>query len=387
MGRFRLLRNRRRPLFGAASLLSAVLLVGCADSPTLLGAPEEAEAEGGTAHAEPPVSDSPGANPDPTRPEIPPAGSPTSTRDPDSPARPVAECENPQAELLNTGLGAHTALNRIPVTFDENTFFSFTLSDNRFDPCAELSWAVLDGNLTDREGLGGTGGSIGATTVFFHQDQLITEPLPFLMKTVEEVERVADNQLRVTHGYAGGATAEGVTETMATTHIWENDTLRSDLSELPPEVREQPTLIDVAADPLRPGATTTQVAQTLVAGQYRLPINEKQNLLCDIGHPEGVVADCYADFPTTWKMNSTQRPQATRILYTDDPPHARGTADPTPTASVAGAYGDVRPGVTTAVGDALVNLTQPNQVTITTESGGGILITPDSYEVLEASTD
>lgn len=118
-----------------------------------------------------------------------------------------------------------------------------------------------------------------------------------------------------------------------------------------------------------------------------MPINEKQNLLCDIGHPEGVVADCYADFPTTWKMNSTQRPQATRILYTDDPPHARGTADPTPTASVAGAYGDVRPGVTTAVGDALVNLTQPNQVTITTESGGGILITPDSYEVLEASTD
>lgn len=376
MGRFRLPGKRHRPLFGVAGLLGTVLLVGCSGPLAPTEAPVEAE-----------VAEAPDTVPSPTRPDTSPASNPEPTREPAGPTRPPTECENPRADLLSTGLGTHTALNRIPVTFDEDTFFSFTLSDNRFDPCAELSWAVLDGNLTDREGLGGTGGSIGATTVFFHHDQLITEPLPFLMKTVEEVERVADNQLRVTHGHAGGATAEGVTDTMATTHTWADDALHSDLSELPPEVRDHPTLIDVAAEPLRPSSTTTQVAQTLAAGQYRLPINDKQNLLCDIGHPEGVVADCYADFPTTWKMSGGERPQATRIIYTDDPPHARGTADPTPTAGAAQAYGDVRPGVTTAVGEALVNLTQPDQVTITTDSGGGILITPDSFEVLETVAD
>lgn len=378
-----------RPLLGTVALLST-LLVGCSSG---LATPEDPgfAATGDTTDnrvaSDPAVIDpQSGAEPDPADP------TPTATAGTESrtaaadPAATAADnqadaCARTDTELINTGFGAHTVANRIPVADDPDTVFSFDIAESHFDPCTELSWIVLSGSLGDQADQDGTEASPGESVVFFHGDELITDPLPIMMDSVESVERTAPNEVAVTYGQAAESTAGGVTETLPSTHTWARDALDSDLSELSAATGDDLTRIDVAAAPLTPAAETTGVSQTLAAGQYRLPINDNQNLLCDIGHADGPVADCYADFPTTWKMVSNQRPQATRIIFTEEPAHARGTADPTPTASRAQSYGQVQGDTTLQIGEAVVDLTQPNQATITT-ADAGILITPDSFEVV-----
>lgn len=382
--------RQSRPLFAASALLAAALLVGCS---TDLATSEDQDiaatggaadtnagtAAAGTETAAPAATNSPEAT----------AAAPTAVEtsaegvDPGTTPQPELSetCANTGTELINTAFGPHTALNRIPVAGDPGTFYSFTISDNQFNPCADLSWIVLDGSLGNADGAGGTGASIGETVVFFHGNQLITDPLPFMMRSVESVQRLDSGGIRILHGHLGGATAEGVTETFPTTHTWTGTALDSDLSALPAPMPDNLTRIDVAAPPMTPATESAEVSQTLAAGRYRLPINDNQSLLCDIGHADGPTADCYADFPTTWKMVSNQRPQATRVIFTVDPPHARGTADPTPTASRAQEYGQVQGDTTLLIGEAVVDLTQPNQTTIST-AGSGLLITPDSYEVI-----
>lgn len=379
-----------RPLLGTVALLSATLLVGCSSG---LTAPENPDfaATGDTTDnqtsGDPAIDDSPsGTEPNPTGP-TPPATTAAESRT--AAADPAAEAAAPQAdacartdtELINTAFGAHTATSRIPVADDPDTFFNFEIAESHFDPCAELSWIVLSGSLEDQTGQGGTDTSPGEAVVFFHGDELITDPLPVMMDSVESVERTAADEVAVTYGRAAESTAGGVAETLPSTHTWAGGALDSDLSEVSAATGDNLTRIDVAAAPLTPAAETTGVSQTLAAGQYRLPINDNQNLLCDIGHADGPVADCYADFPTTWKMVSNQRPQATRIIFTEDPAHARGTADPTPTDSRGQGYGQVQGETTLQIGEAMVDLTQPNQATIST-ADAGILITPDSFEVI-----
>ncbi|MGP6175650.1 hypothetical protein [Corynebacterium sp. A21] len=398
--------SRTRPLAAMAAVLSAVLLVGCQPSAPFLNLPEASSpssvsstvdaADSANQETLPPETSPPPAAdlrsnrtiaPHTTAPHTtalrttaPGASTAGQSRSSTS-TPPTATCENPHTDLINTGFGQYMALKRIPVTHDDETFYNFQIRENHFDPCAELSYIVLEGSLGSIDNTGGTGSSLGDVVVFFQGDQLITDPLPFMMRSVESVEQTDTHTLHVIHGHASRTTAEGVTETFLSTHTIQNGTFNSDISGLPPEVQNNPTRIDVAAPTETTDPSTTIIEQTLVAGRYRLPINPNQNLLCDIGHQDGPIADCYADFPTTWKMNSTLRPQATRIIYTENPPHARGTADPAPITSQTENYSTVQGENTLVVGTALVDLRQPNQVTISTEQGG-ILITPDSYEVL-----
>lgn len=381
-----------RPFPAAAALLSAVVLTGCAGGTEPLGEEHTFSATGSgenggqtAAPASTPQSGAVGTTGATT--SQPPRTTPPSDTAPTTAGQPDRgeSCDVSGTRVADTAFAPYTAAHRVPVTGDGDTFYSFDVADNRFDPCAELSWLVLTGSLTNAGGTGGTGGLLGDAVVFFNGDQLITEPQPFMTRSVESVQRTGEDTVRVVHGHQGGAAAEGVTGTYPSTHTWNGSSLDSDITQLPAEMQQNPVRIDVAAPPVDvSGGGEDEVSQTLVAGQYKLPIADGRHLLCDIGHVAGPVADCYADFPTTWKMPANDRPQATRIIFTDDPPHVRGTPDPTPTGSRAEAYGDVPGDTTLAVGEATVDLTEPEQATISSPEGA-ILITPDSYEVLGPS--
>lgn len=99
------------------------------------------------------------------------------------------------------------------VTPLEDWFYHFQIKEDGYDSCRELSYVAVEGSNGDAAGSAGTGASINDALVLFHYGEVISNPAPFQMKTVEQVTRQSDSELQVTYGHAGGATAEGVTET------------------------------------------------------------------------------------------------------------------------------------------------------------------------------
>ncbi|MGD7002308.1 LppP/LprE family lipoprotein [Corynebacterium halotolerans] len=369
-------RLRARTRATAPAVLATLLLTACAGG-TVSPGDESITATGATGDDHPTGSI--------TAPEesVPPAAEalgaatapmPSSAATPTVPPAADEGCALTDTGVDATAFGPHAAVGRVQTAADPEAFYTFSIAEDQFNPCADLSWVVLEGSLDGTAGRGGADTSREAV-VFFHRDQLITEPLPFLVRSVASVERVDDSTVRLISDRPDGGTLPSI-------HAWDGEQLSSDLTELPPEARENPARIDIASPPTTPTYNLSEVSQTLVAGRYSLPINDSQNLLCDVGQPGGPVADCFADFPTTWKMLSNQHPQATRIIFTADPLHVRGTADPTPTATRAEAYDPVQGGTKLQIGDAIVDLTEPDQATIHTPTAG-FLITPDSYEIIE----
>ncbi|GAB3698038.1 LppP/LprE family lipoprotein [Corynebacterium nasicanis] len=143
-------------------------------------------------------------------------------------------CANPDATLEDTGLYDNMTIVPSPIgdhkalpTDDGDYLFTFT--DNKisdfFDPCQPLSWVVIGGMWGDESGPGGTGASSTAVTVFFHYDELITDPLPSSSKQIMESYRVDDNTIRVIHGQAARSTAEGITDLYNIDHVWRDGQL------------------------------------------------------------------------------------------------------------------------------------------------------------------
>lgn len=278
---------------------------------------------------------------------------------------PGPACEHPRHQLADTDFGRHLALNRIPLTGEVADSFRFEIRENHFDPCAPLSHLVLNGSFgKDRS---------AESLILFREGRLVTQPPPMLVTEVTGVEQLDRYTLQVTHtGPSGPVTS---------THRVVDGQLSTDLPRSAADPREDLPRLDLNASAPTLDPASTEIDQTLPAGRYRLPITGNQYLLCELGDPAGPLIDCYADFPTTWRLNSTLRPQANRIIYTEDPPYARGTTGPAPGSREIRRYAPVPAATILRIGTALVDLTQPNQVSIRTP-GGGLLITPNSYQVL-----
>lgn len=145
------------------------------------------------------------------------------------------ECANPDARIEDTALFTSsqtvpfhgTDLIGVPTDFSGFLFlFSPDNMRNNFDPCLPLSWAVLHGSNGDAErGPAGTGSSIADVVVFFHYDELITDPAPSEIRSIEDVTRLGDTTVQVIHGHAGRSTAEGVTEIYVVDHAWRDGRL------------------------------------------------------------------------------------------------------------------------------------------------------------------
>ena len=96
-------------------------------------------------------------------------------------------------------------------TVRDDQAFHLEIVENQFDACQPLSWITLDGANGSLSQVAGTGASTAQAVVFFLGDQLVTEPMPVEVHTVESVTRTAPDAVTVQVGEATGSTAEGVT--------------------------------------------------------------------------------------------------------------------------------------------------------------------------------
>lgn len=94
----------------------------------------------------------------------------------------------------------------------EGFYYHFQIGEDGYDSCAPLSYVSVVGSNGDAAGSAGIGAAIADAVVFFTYGDLITQPAPFQMKTVEQVTRLSPSELTVRYGHTGGATAQGVTE-------------------------------------------------------------------------------------------------------------------------------------------------------------------------------
>jgi len=98
------------------------------------------------------------------------------------------------------------------VESEDDMVFTFQVKEDHFHTCRPLSYVVISGSLESADGSGGTGGSLGEMVILFDHGEMIAQPAPFHMKTVESTTQTSDETVEVVYGHAGGATAEGVTE-------------------------------------------------------------------------------------------------------------------------------------------------------------------------------
>lgn len=104
--------------------------------------------------------------------------------------------------------GAKGVLN----TDKDNFKFHYTVTDGAYDPCAELSYAVLDGAFGDENGPAGTGASIAGGILIWSEGELVGGH-GITASSVEEASVVGDDEIELTVGNRGRSTAEGITET------------------------------------------------------------------------------------------------------------------------------------------------------------------------------
>ena len=104
--------------------------------------------------------------------------------------------------------GAKGVLN----TNEDDFKFHYTVIDGAYDPCAEISYAVLSGALGDENGPAGTGASIADGILIWSEGELVGGH-GITASSVEEASVVGDDEIELTVGNRGRTTAEGITET------------------------------------------------------------------------------------------------------------------------------------------------------------------------------
>lgn len=207
-------------------------------------------------------------------------------------AKAGTDCSEPLLDLSSTRLGYHMQQQRVATDYS-STWFHFTVADNQFDPCKPLSWVVLEGENSDVNGQqGGTGSSAAQAVVFFHYDQMITEPASMQFHDAT-VERTGDDSAHVDYGFVGGATAGGVTDRITVDYSMSEDGhLRGE--HLIPDFVDGLRLNFNQALP--PGTATvspygnalfTPWDYQLEGGMARVPLGDEL-LECEFGGPQAV---------------------------------------------------------------------------------------------------
>lgn len=209
-------------------------------------------------------------------------------------------------DLASTAFGPYTALRQIP-TINANggapeeqfwagyPLYRFTIADNSFDPCADLSWIRLAGTTesdTPAEDVGAAPGTSNAI-VLFHRDKLITAPLPVPMAENVQVSRTADNTLEITFGHYAPP-GEVVTQELRTLHLrWEDNQLQLDDPTWYAEYAAARPQLDLTTPP--PGSDAPVLPRGNVrtkpfeaeyelapfpASNFRVPLTEGRELRC-----------------------------------------------------------------------------------------------------------
>lgn len=164
--------------------------VGAAPLPaSTLATPPVAPTSGPSAAAAPLPAPEPTPSPPPA-PAPPPAQTPTVA---------ATACQDPAMDLSSTALGAWLAAQVIP-TGQPGASYSFEVVDNKFSPCADLSWAVLSGANV---GPALEAGPPRDAVVFFRGAHLVTAPAPVQLPPGVTVDDHGDGSVQVSWEGAG----------------------------------------------------------------------------------------------------------------------------------------------------------------------------------------
>lgn len=141
----------------------------------------------------------------------------------------------------------------VPVRFaqapdNSDVFFHYSVSEDESDPCAPLSWVILNGGNGTTENPNGTAGSSRQTVVFFADGEVVTDPAPILARRIESVERVDDSTARVEYAfYTDAPAAADETAPGAATFHWNGSELEVSDNTVPVELNESAETLDLGA--------------------------------------------------------------------------------------------------------------------------------------------
>lgn len=147
-------------------------------------------------------------------------------------ARPVQCNSEKQNPLVNRDF--------LPIVNNPTQGFSFSITEDHYDSCAELSWSVIAGGV-------GTGGFLRQGVVFFHRGDPITNPAPLMQEKVDRVTAVDHASVRVDYQVLDGPrVAQNTIPGSATFTVNEGGSLSISDNILPPQADEAGIQVDVS---------------------------------------------------------------------------------------------------------------------------------------------
>lgn len=226
---------------------------------------------------------------------------------------------------------------------------------------------LLDGSIGD---INGDNARPAGTVVLFTGDGLVFNYQPPLYAGVENMERLDENAALVTWRHNQDP------RTSEESYSLENDHLELVSYTTPDDLRGSVPVIDFRNPPLDSqaglppagNAHGSPYAAEMSAGRYLLPLNNEHTLQCDLGHDDGRIADCHALFEAHWDDDG-----ANHVTYTISP--ARVETDTTTAPDQTGLPSLARDNMY-RVGNAVVDLREPNVAKIGLEPGQGVHISP-----------
>ena len=135
-------------------------------------------------------------------------------------------------------------------TIRDNRAYHLKIAENQFDACQPLRWITLQGANGSLAQVAGTGVSVAQAVVFFLGDQLVMDPMPVEVHTVESVTRNGPDTLTVQYGVSTRTTAEGVTEHYTVQYAAQDGRLVEKSSTFPKDKHDQYMKLDFAAGPV-----------------------------------------------------------------------------------------------------------------------------------------
>jgi len=232
----------------------------------------------------------------------------------------VADTEcHPQLDLAETAFGLWVTAKKIPIQGSSHQFY-FTVQDNHFDPCVDLSWVTLQGVEQDPAHYDPMAmESAQRTLIFFHRDQLITDASFLLAYDARDIT-VADNQLEVTYeALAYPRVTEGPTQKI--TYKYADGALRQETS---PTIDVKPLKLDFHTNPPASDAITIPLGNA----NYSPAIKTYEgNVLADVPMGDGKIL---CDFYLTQKTSGpscTNRQKATWPIVNEGPAQAPTNSD------------------------------------------------------------
>ncbi len=199
----------------------------------------------------------------------------------------TASCMNPKLDLMETALGLWLSGSQFPIKDQDSAHFWVTeIVDNHFDPCANLSWVILQGAERDQDFYYGQTNQevVVETVLFFHQEELITAIDLVGGPKVNNV-KIKNNKATVTFGLGNSSTTRNIQYTFTgDSMVRKTTSLPNRLSSVNIDFNRKPLGHDGIGRPL--GNVNFKPADEVYTEDILATVNMGNSvLLCDFSLP------------------------------------------------------------------------------------------------------